>query len=567
MDREQDLAVTRAAEDRPPQEPAFVAAAVEPLALEGASPPRSSFRITAIVVALFLTIFVAALDQTIVSTAIPTITSRLHSASGYTWIGSAYILASASVSPVWVKLSDIWGRKPIMLLGLVLFFGGSILCALAPTMSALIAGRAVQGVGSGGAMPLVTITISDLFSLRRRSLLFSLTEVVWAVAGGIGPVLGGVLAEQVSWRWIFWINVPIAGTAFVLILLFLDVHDPRTRLSDGLRAVDWFGTVSVLGLTLMLLLGLNFGGVVASWSSAKVICLLVAGALLAVLFVVGEKRLGAAATLRPLVPISVLSQRTIVAAITASCLHQFVSIAAEYYLPLYLQSAQLASPTRSGLLILPLILTEAAAATAAGMLIHRTGEYRQVLQAGMVLTALGVALWTLLDARTSVAVVVGLQVVAGIGVGACFQPPTIAVQAVVPDQDDVASATAALVFLRNLATAVSVVAGGALFQNGVALREGALREAGMGAEAARELVGPDAAANVGLIGRIEDAGQREVVKDAFAWSLRNLWIMYACVAACGAAATLFIERRVLSKDHTETKTGLRKKGNEAVAEG
>ncbi|GME41845.1 MFS transporter [Neofusicoccum parvum] len=522
-------------------------------------PTRSNLRMFAVLTSLYLSLFVAALDQTIVSTAIPTIASQLHSAAGYTWIGGAYLLAKAAAMPIWAKLSDIWGRKPIILAALLIFFSSSILCALARTMTTLIAGRAVQGVGGGGLLQLTAITISDLFSLRRRSLFLGLTELMWAAAAGAGPVLGGALAQHASWRWIFWLNLPVAGAAAVLALLALDVHNPRTRVADGLRAVDWFGAVAMLGMTLMLLLGLNFGGVVAAWSSAEVVCLLVFGAIMVAVFVVGERRLAA----HPLMPMRLFGRRASVAAFAASFVHGFVFIAAEYYLPLYFQAAKLASPTRSGLLILPLVVSEALAAVATGVAIHRSGEYRVFLQAGMALAVLGVALFTLFRPDTPVATIVGLEVLAGLGIGLGFQPPVIAVQAVVA-QRDVAAATAAMGFMKNLATSLSIVLGGVVFQNSMGLREPALRAAGVGADLASELAGPDAAANVELIGTIEDAAQQLTVKEAFAWSMRNMWIMYACVAACGVVATLFVERSPLSKEHTETKTGLEKEEVQAV---
>jgi MFS family permease len=148
-----------------------------------------------------------ALDQTIVATAVPTIASELESAKGYTWIGGAYLLAMAASGPIWTKLSDIWGRKPLLLLAVGWFFASSILCAKAFSMKMLIAARALQGIAGGGLVQLVTITISDLFSLKKRSLFLGCLELMWAIAGGIGPVMGGVFSQYVSWRWIFWINL------------------------------------------------------------------------------------------------------------------------------------------------------------------------------------------------------------------------------------------------------------------------------------------------------------------------------------------------------------------------
>jgi MFS family permease len=215
----------------------------------------------------------------------------LHSAAGYTWIGGAYLLANNAASPIWVRFSDIWGRKPVLLAVITVFAIGSTLAAASKTMAMLIVGRAVQGLAGGGIIQLVYVTISDLFSVRKRTLYLSLTGLVWVLAGTTGPVLGGALSQYASWRWCFWINLPICGLAFFVLLLFLDLHNPRTKLGEGLKAIDWFGTVSIVGTVLLLLLGLDFGGVTYAWDSPTVICMLVFGSLLIGFFLLAEKRL------------------------------------------------------------------------------------------------------------------------------------------------------------------------------------------------------------------------------------------------------------------------------------
>jgi MFS family permease len=197
-------------------------------------------------------------------------------------------------------------------------------------MKMLIAGRAIQGTAGGGLILLVNITVSDLFSVRNRSLYLGLLEFVWAFAAGIGPILGGAFTEYVSWRWNWWINLPIQGTAFLLLLLFLDVHNPRTKVMDGIKAIDWFGCVTMLGLILMLLLGLDFGGETFSWNSPTVICLIVFGALMSLFFIYSEKRLAK----YPLMPLTIFSHRSNIASLLVCTIHGFVLIAAEYYLPL-----------------------------------------------------------------------------------------------------------------------------------------------------------------------------------------------------------------------------------------
>ena len=289
---------------------------------------RSKFRIAMILLALYLSLFIAALDATIIATAVPTITRELNSPSGYSWIGGAYLLANAAGAPIWASLSDIWGRKPILLAAVALFIASSIICALAVDMKMLIAGRAVQGSAGGGLIMMVNIIISDIFSMRRRSLWLGLCEAIWAIAGAIGPILGGVLTDLASWRWCWWINLPCCGIAFFLIVFFLDVHNPRTALVDGVKAIDWAGSLSILAFTLLLLLGLDFGGVTFAWSSATVICLIIFGSLCSLLFIYAEKRWAK----YPLIPLSLFSEPSNIASLLATFFHGLAFIPGECHL-------------------------------------------------------------------------------------------------------------------------------------------------------------------------------------------------------------------------------------------
>ncbi|KUL91541.1 hypothetical protein ZTR_01648 [Talaromyces verruculosus] len=243
------------------------------------SPTLKTSRVAVIMLSLSASVFVSALDITIISTASPAIASHFRSASGYTWIGSAYTLANTSTMPTWGKISDIWG--------------------LANSIGLLLAGRAIQGVGSAGLNILVNICVSDLFALRDRGLYFGLLSVVWAIASGVGPVLGGVFSEKLSLEDVYpavevsplTMAVPIIGAVFVLLWFALKLNTPRTPVWEGLKAVDWTGGSLVIGSTLMLLLGLDFGGVTRPWSSATVVFLLVFSVVVGALFVVNEKKI------------------------------------------------------------------------------------------------------------------------------------------------------------------------------------------------------------------------------------------------------------------------------------
>jgi hypothetical protein len=185
-----------------------------------------------------------------------------------------YLLANAAAGPIWAKCSDIWGHKLALLVSVASFAVASMIAALSIDMRMLIAARAIQGTAGAGLTQLVPITISDLFSLRDRALYLGFMGLMWAVAESAGPLIGGALIEFVSWRWCFWINFLVCGLAFTLLVLFLDVHNPHTSLREGILAIDWVGTFSIVTVTLLILLGLEFGGSTFAWNSPKVICLI-----------------------------------------------------------------------------------------------------------------------------------------------------------------------------------------------------------------------------------------------------------------------------------------------------
>lgn len=396
-------------------------------------------------------------------------------------------------------------------------------------------------------------------SHRRRSLFLGLCEAIWAIAGAVGPILGGVLTDLASWRWCWWINLPCCGIAFILLTVFLDVHNPRTPLVAGVKAIDWAGSLSILALTLMLLLGLDFGGDTFPWSSPKVICLLVFGALCSLLFIYSEKRWAR----YPLIPMALFKERSNIAALLVVFFHAISFIPGEYYFPLYLQSAKGASPLRSGILLVPLITMTATFGVLTGVFIHRFGRYRELIWVGTVMLTVGNGAYISLRASSSIAHVVGVQLVAGVGSGLQFEPPLVALQAF-SRQDDVATATSTFSFVRSMALSISVILGGVVFQNSMDTRGPALRAAGIPANVTELLTGREAAAHVMVPATLADPVQRRAAQGAFAWSMRNMWIMYTCFSALGVVSGAFVKRRKLSREHRETVTGLKEKVREVV---
>lgn len=409
------------AEQLPPPDPQ------EPVQ-QSQNQPRSRLKIALIMFSLGISVLLVALDITIVTTALPTIAEHFQSASGYTWVGSAYLIANAAATPIWGKVSDIFGRKPILLVTNVIFFVGSLLAAVAVNMSMLIAARVIQGIGGGGLIVLVNISISDLFAMRERGAYFGIIGGVWALASSLGPVVGGAFTQNVSWRWCFYINLPLDGLAFFILLFVLDLHTPKTPIAKGLKAVDWLGSLTMVAGTIMLLLGLEFGGITYPWNSATVICLIVFGALTIAIFFAIEYRLAP----YPLMPLDIFSKRSNLAALGVCFFHAYVFISGSYFLPLYFQAVLGATPILSGVYLLPTALSLSFLSAFTGVFIRKTGQYLPPIWFGYIFMTIGFGLFIDLSSTSSWAKIILYQIVAGIGVGPNFQSPLIALQSLVP---------------------------------------------------------------------------------------------------------------------------------------
>ncbi|KAL3417353.1 major facilitator superfamily transporter [Phlyctema vagabunda] len=521
-----------------------------------------TFRRYTVIIALFLSLFVAALDVTIIATAAPTISNDLSSSAGYTWIGGAFLLTSVTTSPIWVKLSDIWGRKVILVVLLAWLSVASTICATAKNIEALLAGRALQGAASGGLVLLVHVCISDLFSLRKRSLLLGLTEGVWAVAGGIGPVLGGAFSSLSTWRWCFWINLPMSALAAFIIIYLLDIKHEHTSFKDGVRALDWAGMVTFLGCSVMLLLGLDFGGIIFPWNSAKVIALLAAGGILIFAFVYSEVKIAK----YPLMPMDIFAKGVNVAILLLTLCHGLAFMSAEYYLPVLLQSSFGASPLRSGLLLLPFITTTAISGIVCGVFIHRTGRFQEIMWVGALCLCLGFGLFVSFNLNTSTSQIIGYQLIGGLGSGFLFETPIIAIQSQVR-LEDMATATSTLCFIRNIGITLSVIIGGSFFQSSMDKQIANLDAVGLPQELVVKYSGSHVLATILSIRDIQDQTWKTAVENAVCLAMRNVWILFTAVAFAGFVASLFVRQGHLTTEHTVTGTGLKKKpqGDTAIS--
>lgn len=478
----------------------------------------SATAIALIMLPLCLSVFLSALDLTIVTPAIPTIVRDFHSTTGYVWIGTAFILSSTASTPIWGSVADIWGRKPILLIALTIFLGGSLLCALAPSMHSLIAGRAVQGLGASGMGILVNVIICDSFSLRERGMYLAITSVVWAIGSAIGPVIGGSFTTKVTWRWCFWINIPIGAVVFVVLVFFLELPSPHTPILAGLKTIDWVGSILIVGAALMILLGLDFGSVAFPWSSVTVICLIVFGLVANGVFIVNEWKFAR----NPVIPLRLFTRRSTVAAYVVWACNFYILIGLSYYLPLYSQSVLGANALISGVHLIPLIVACSLSAACTGAYIQKTGTYLPATYIAHIFLCLGTGLLLNVKVGENLTKLVVFQVLVGIGVGMNIEPPLIAAQAAMSVLDT-AVIQSTMTFMRSLATTVAVVVGGVIFQNRMkAVNHGVA--GGIGEELASMFNGDKASASVDLIKTLLPA-QQALVKDAYYRSLRSVWIM------------------------------------------
>ncbi|KAK1492757.1 hypothetical protein CTAM01_09708 [Colletotrichum tamarilloi] len=516
------------------------------------APVRTRAQTVILMFALCMAVFLAALDAVIITTALPTIAREIGSSdSGFAWIGASYLLSNAASVPFWGKVSDIFGRKPILVIANVVFMVGSLASALSGTLTMLVAGRAVQGLGGGGLMALVNITVGDLFSPRERGAYFGAVGAVWGLASGIGPLIGGGLTENVSWRWCFWINLPISGASLLILVFFLRIHTPKTPLLKGLAAIDWLGTLTFTGATLMLLLGLQFGGLRNPWDSPTVICLIVFGCATYSVFAFVERF-----AKYPLMPASLFRDASVVFCYVANFCHGLGFAAIAFFLPLYFQAVLGASPIQSGVWLLATALPLAVGTIGVGVTIKKTGRYVEIVRVSMALTAIAFGLFVTLPAGRDWPRLILFQVLAALGISPNLQALLIALQALVR-QADVATGTATFAFVRHIALGIGVVVGQVIFQSVVGRHEGRLLAAGVPAEVAAKFGrgGTIATAARGAMEGLSE-GQRRVVRLAVTDGLSKIWVFFCVMSGVGFIATFFIRQVELSEMHTETKTGL-----------
>ncbi|KAI9238382.1 MAG: major facilitator superfamily domain-containing protein [Podila humilis] len=409
---------------------------------------------------LCLVLFMASLDQTIVSVLIPTMGKVFNAPQLISWVGTAYLLTNTAVQPLYGKLSDIFGRKNTMMAAIFFFLTGSLICGAAPTITVLIIGRGVAGMGAGGMISLTMIIISDVVSMRDRGKYQGIIGSMFGISAIAGPLLGGVLAEKSSWRWAFYLNLPLGAVSTIAIWFILQLPKVEGSNREKLKRIDFLGAFTIIVGIICVLLSTNWGGNEYAWNSVQVIVPYCVGAVFLLAFLYIEYKVAK----EPIMPFRLFKIRTVCATYATSFFIGAAFMGAIFYCPLYFQMVMHESATKAGLQLLPMVAGMLLGGVGNGILISRTGTYRPFIWCAIAIYIVGMALLSLWDENSKLNVQIGFLIVVGVGLGGSMQSVVLAGQCAVPPRD-IAVVTSMLSFFRTMGGVVSVAIGGSLINN------------------------------------------------------------------------------------------------------
>ncbi|CAN6628143.1 vacuolar basic amino acid transporter 5 [Trichomonascus vanleenenianus] len=483
---------------------------------------------------LSLTLFIVALEQTISNSSLPQITAALGSANGYTWIGTAYLLASASVMPIYGKLSDIFGRKPVISAAIAIFLVGSAVAGAAQNMNMLIAARAVQGLGGGGVAGLINIIISDLVPLHQRGLFMGFIGSTWMVASCIGPLVGGALTQAGQWRWCFFLNLPVGGLGLAVLIFVLRMNSPKTSFAEGIKRIDFGGVALSATATCFFLIALDWGGTVKPWGSPFIICFLVFSGVLYVLFVVYEHYVPR----EPLIPLRLFTNRTRAMSYLCSIFHGMSFMGVVYFLPFMFQSSYGASPILASVYILPQAILMGLSSALGGLFISRFKRYVEQMWIGLGLTAVFIGLLSTLQVDSNTARRVIYPALYGLPVGVNFQTFLISLQTKI-ERKDIGVATSTLMYLRQIGMSFGIAIGGVAFQNRITtLAENS------GNPVLTHILAGNAPSSVNVVNKLPPE-LREIARTYYIDSFRVVFYVFIGLAGAGFICSLFVPQNEL----------------------
>ena len=498
---------------------------------------RTHREIMVVMGALMLSLLLAALDQSIVSTALPKIASDLNALDKLSWVASSYLIASAIVTPIYGKLGDLFGRKKIFQISIIIFLLGSILSGLSQTIDQLVIFRAVQGLGGGGLMVLVLAIIGDVIPPRQRGRYQGYFGAVFGLSTVAGPLLGGFFTQHLNWRWIFYINIPLGIAALLVVATYL--HLPRYRRD---HTIDYVGAgLLSVAITSLMFIAIWAGNTYA-WGSSQILGLIALSSLSSIAFVIREHY-----ATEPIIPLKLFKSDIFNVASLLSFLAGIAMFAAILYIPEYQQIVHGDSPTKSGLLMLPLVVGLFGASLTSGRLTTKYGKYRIFPIVGTLVLAFGLWLFSHLQIDTSQVTLSLWMVVMGAGLGLFMQIPTLAVQNST-DRSELGTATSTVTFFRSLGSALGGAIFGTILNARLTQHLTELLPAGAGKLASHGLTSGTAAL------AHAPAPIRSAVFQAFVMSFHDMFLIAVPIALGAFVVSLFLREQPLrgsAKDMAE----------------
>ncbi len=487
---------------------------------------------------LLLAMFVAILSSTVVSAALPKIIADIGGGqSAYTWVVTATLLTMTISTPIWGKLADLFPRKLLIQLGIVIYIAGSVLAGFATSSAWLIGCRAIQGVGVGALTALVQVILSDLVSPRERGRYMGYLGAVFGVGTVAGPVIGGLLTDGLGWRWCFFVGIPFALAA--LVVLQRTLHLPVRKRDDVY--IDTLGATLIGAGVAAILIWVSLAGKNFDWTGWQTVAFVGAGIVLLIAAVVVERRAE-----DPLIPLDLFENRTVVVAVIASVAVGIAMFGTTVFLTQYMQLARGYSPTESGLLTIPLVFGLFVSSTASGRLIARTGHYKRIMLLGAFLLTVGLALMSTIDESTSLVLIACFMIVVGIGIGMLMQNLILAVQNAIP-LEEIGAGSGLIAFFRSLGGAIGVSALGAVLSSKVSSSL-----SGAGGEGATGGGIPD-------LSTLPDS-VRGAVEHAYGTGVAEIFLVAAPMGIVAFIALWFLRERKLG-----TKSGIELSGGQGVA--